>query len=139
MTRCKIWNNASLWLSTWCYRPVDIFNCNNDFCTFSFLFFLYIFFLLLFFPLYFAYFHTSYTWASGSNTKSNLIQRININIDTCIIRIARKRPDIYYLINEVFMQRPLRRLRNLIWLLFLYILFVLVEIKQSISFLTKGK
>ena len=103
-----------------------------------YIFFIY-FFLLLFFQLYFAYFHTSYTWASGSNTKSNLIQRIKINIDTCIIRIAPKRPDIYYLINEVFMQRPLRRLRNLIWLLFLYILFVLVEIKQSISFLTKGK
>ena len=57
---------------------------------------------------------------------------------TCIIRIARKRLDIYYLINEVFMQRPLRRLRNLIWLLFLYILFVLVKMKQSISFLTKS-
>ena len=54
-----------------------------------------------------------------------------------MIRIARKRPDIYHLINEVFMQRPLRSLRKLIWLLFLYILFVLVEIKQSISFLTK--
>ena len=97
------------------------------------------FFLFLFFQSYFAYFHTSYSWASGSNTQGNLIPRININIDTCIIRIARKRPDIYYLINEVFMQRPLKSLRNLIWLLFLYILFVLVEIKQSISFLTKSK
>ena len=91
------------------------------------------FFLFLFFQSYFAYFHTSYTWATGSNTQGNLIPRININIDTCIIRIARKRPDIDYLINE----GPLRRLRNLIWLLFLYILFVLVEVKQSISFLTK--
>ena len=134
MTRCKIWNNAPLWLSTWCYRPADIFNCSNDFCTFSFLYF-FVFFLFLFFQSYFAYFHTSYTWATGSNTQGNLIPRININIDTCIIRIARKRPDIYYLINEVFMQRPL----NLICLLFLYILFVLVEIKQSISFLTKSK
>ena len=143
MTRCKIWNNALLWLimNTWCYRPADIFNCSIYFCTFSFLHFLQ-FFCFRCFELYFAYCHTSCTWASGSDTQVNLIPRIDINnklTDTLIICIARKRPDVCYLINEVFMQRPLRRLRNLICLLFLYILIVLVEIKQSITFLTKSK
>ena len=134
MIRSKIWNNAPLWLSTQCYQRADIFNCSNYFCTFSFLFFIVIIifcFVSVFFYLYFAYCHISYTWASGSDTPGNLIPRININyklIDICIIRIARKGSDICYLSNEVFMQRPLRRLRNLICLLFLYILFALVEI-----------
>ena len=57
---------------------------------------------------------------------------INIKlIDTCLIRIARKGHDLCCLINKVFMQRPLRQkaLWNLIYLLFLYILFGLVEIR----------
>ena len=54
---------------------------------------------------------------------------LNKLIDTCLIRIARKGHDLCCLINEVFMQRPLRRLWNLIYLLFLYILFGLVEIR----------
>ena len=105
-------------------------------------FFFFIIFLFVFFQLYFAYCHTSYTRASGSDTQGNLIPRININIkliDTCIICIARKGPDICLFIKELFMQRPLRHLWNLICLLFLYILFVLPEIQQNITFLTKGK
>ena len=100
----------------------------------------YIFFLLLFFLIVFCLLsYVLYMSLRLEYTGQPDPTHINIDTCTCIIRIPRKRPDIYYLINEVFMQRPLRRLRNLIWLLFLYILFVLVEMKQSISFLTKSK
>ena len=42
---------TTLRISTWCYRPTDIFNCSNYFCRFRFLFFCSVFvfcFLIVF-------------------------------------------------------------------------------------------